>query len=98
MSEGTSQLILEELRLFRTRTEDNISSLHQKIDDVHTQTVKTNGRVNRLEDRQKECPGKDAMTYIKENKLRYSKPYQIGQLVLLIIGCVGAIELVKTII
>ena len=58
MSEGTAYLILEELRLFRASTKEDISELHKKIDGVVIQTTKTNGRVNGLEKQQNECPGK----------------------------------------
>ncbi len=76
------ELILGELRVLRAEVRTDIEKIHAKIDLVHQQTTKTNGRVTSLEKMQDACPGKEALKFVTEAKIKEQKPYQIGQFIL----------------
>jgi len=84
MSEGSAQLILEEVRLLRLEMRQDIKDLHTKVDEVKIQTTKTNGRVTALEVKHTTCPIKEVESFITTQKTKDTKQYKIGELLITI--------------
>lgn len=69
------------------KKQDEVNTrLFEKLEAIHTQTLKTNGRVNSLEKLQSECPGKEALSKIKdsniEQKTKETNEYKLGNLLI----------------
>jgi len=59
-----AELILGEVRVLRAELREDVSKIHSKLDTVHEQTTKTNGRVTRLEGREVDID--KAVDYVKK--------------------------------
>jgi hypothetical protein len=74
----------------RAEWREDIIRLHQKIDEVHTQTTKTNGRVTELEKKHETCPGRTALDKQNKDSLKESKEWQMGNIMLIGAACLVA--------
>ena len=88
-------ILLGEVRVLRAEIREDINKLYNKIEDVHIQTTKTNGRVTRLEEQQNKCPGKIAVDLLNKESAKDTKEYKIGSL-LITVG--ASVTIVLTII
>ena len=75
----------------RRELREDVQKLHEKIDAVHIQTTKTNGRVSKLEEQQSKCPGKLAMESITKDSAKDTKEYKLGNFLLTVAGAAAIV-------
>lgn len=79
------EYILGEIRVMRAEWREDVDKLHEKTNKIFEQTVRTNGRVTKLEDNHKACPvlavQKDVEEIKTSKKYENSKEYKAGHLV-----------------
>lgn len=73
------EILLGEVRVMRAEWREDVSKLHSKIEEVHTQTTKTNGRVTRLEESHKICPVADIEKRVQNIESRETEEYKTGK-------------------
>ena len=78
----TQEMILGEVRVMRAEFKEDVERLHVKVNAIHEQTLKTNGRVNAIEKQQSDCPGKKALEKQLKDDAKDSKEYKLGSFVL----------------
>jgi len=90
MTRPTTATVYQEVKDFKETYHGDIQDIKKTLNDVATQTRKTNGRVTKLETLQENCPAREA--FKTQNKIGKSNNLiAIGSLVVAIAAIVVAI-------